>query len=89
MSEWWIYQGTGKRHDGIKRLPDPPNWRNWRTFEGEIIDRPQRSETINDVDIIRHIGYKSARANAQGNPQDSELIKEIELVNAARQGHCP
>jgi MoxR-like ATPase len=25
--EWWIYQDTGKPHDNIKNLPDPPPWR--------------------------------------------------------------
>lgn len=30
MTSWEIFQGTGKPHDGLKALPDPPGW---RTFE--------------------------------------------------------
>ena len=73
MSEWWIYKGTGVPHDAIQTLPDPPNW---RTFKGEIIARPSSSETIDDVDIIRHIGRKTARAGVQDEQQDSELIQQ-------------
>ena len=25
--EWWIFRGTKQRHDGIRRLPEPPPWR--------------------------------------------------------------
>lgn len=24
---WWVYQGTGEPHEGIKRLPEAPSWR--------------------------------------------------------------
>src|SRR6266571_5259395 len=80
MSEWWIYTGTGEPHGGIERLPDPPNW---RTFKGEILDRPQRAETTDDEDILRHIGYRTARAGVQDTSQNNSLSREIELVNAA------
>src|SRR5687768_11821807 len=24
---WWVYEGSGRPHDGIDDLPDPPPWR--------------------------------------------------------------
>lgn len=33
-ADWRIYRGSGERHDGISRLPDPPPW---RRFDGEIL----------------------------------------------------
>ncbi|MFJ8608072.1 AAA family ATPase [Streptomyces sp. NPDC093675] len=36
MSEWRIYQGVGKPHDGIDRLPAPPPWRDFGNGEGEM-----------------------------------------------------
>lgn len=28
--DWWIFRGEGKPHDAIRRLPDPPPWREFR-----------------------------------------------------------
>ena len=33
MSEWRIYQGVGKPHDGIDHLPAPPPWRDFGNDE--------------------------------------------------------
>lgn len=33
MADWWIYQGSGEPHDGIKQLPPPPHWRRARSPE--------------------------------------------------------
>jgi len=30
--DWWIYKGTGKTHNNIDKIPDPPSW---RTFSDE------------------------------------------------------
>src|SRR5947209_137544 len=77
---WWIYKGTGEPHNGIEKLPEPPNW---RQFNGEMIAGPKRKATIDNADIRRHIGSTTARSIVQDAPEDSELIKEIEMVNAA------
>lgn len=29
MSDWRIYRGAGLPHDGVRRLPDPPPWRDF------------------------------------------------------------
>lgn len=78
--DWWIYKGTGIPHNGIKDLPEPPNW---RQFTGKVIPGPRRQATIKDADIRRHIGSNPAYDVGQGTSEDSELIKEIEMVNAA------
>ena|SRR6266571_7515973 len=77
---WWIYKGTGVPHDAIKDLPPPPNW---RKFTGEVIAGPRRQATIKDADIRRHIGSNPSRNVSYDPVEDKELIKEIEMVNAA------
>lgn len=38
MSDWLLYTGSRRTHDGIDRLPGPPPW---RTFDGEpVLDTP-------------------------------------------------
>ncbi len=79
---WWKYKGTGLPHEGIKSLPEPPNW---RKFDGEVIAeaKPKRQATIKDADVRRHIGSKPSRSVRPDAVEDKELIKEIEMVNAA------
>jgi MoxR-like ATPase len=77
---WWIYKGTGVPHGGIKDLPPPPNW---RKFTGEVIAGPRRQATIKDADIRRHIGSNPSRSVKYDAIEDEELIKEIEMINAA------
>lgn len=38
-ADWRIYRGSGQPHDGISRLPAPPQW---RRFAGRIPDEPPR-----------------------------------------------
>lgn len=41
--EWWIYRCTGEPHDGIKRLPKPPSWRQFAdvaSLPKESLQRP-------------------------------------------------
>src|SRR5947199_6337146 len=33
MSDWKIFHGDRKEHDGIGRLPPPPPWRDFATLE--------------------------------------------------------
>lgn len=35
--DWRIYRGSGRPHDGIDRLPEPPQW---RRFGGAVLDPP-------------------------------------------------
>jgi hypothetical protein len=34
MNDWLIYRGSGEQHDGIARLPAPPNWRTFDDLTG-------------------------------------------------------
>jgi MoxR-like ATPase len=79
---WWIYKGTGiPHHDTIKKsLPPPPNW---RKFSNETLPGPRRQATIKDADIRRHIGYNPSHTTIYHEIEDKELIKEIDMVNAA------
>lgn len=68
MTVWPIYTGTRAPHDGIKQLPDPPNW---RTFDGEpALERP----TAADPTTRRRLGVASTLPPAGD---------EVDMVNAA------
>ena len=69
MTDWLIYQGTGEPHDGIRRLPEPPPWRN---FDGApTLD----SEPGLDSATFRRLG--SAASSYRAAPE------ELEIINAA------
>ncbi|MEM7769094.1 MAG: MoxR family ATPase [Cyanobacteria bacterium P01_A01_bin.37] len=40
---WKIFEGTGNPHDGLERLPDPPNW---RVFKDEQTRQQQKGATF-------------------------------------------
>lgn len=44
--DWKIFTGTGKPHDGIKHLPEPPPW---RKFNGKV--ETERKLPIGDEDV--------------------------------------
>lgn len=60
MTSWEIFQGTGKPHDGLDRLPDPPGW---RTFKDEDLRqekkgtkfevRPEQVQLVNAALYLR------------------------------------
>jgi MoxR-like ATPase len=58
MSDWLLYRGVGKRHNGISRLPGPPNW---RTFDA--VPEVQPRAAADDVgwsvtDVLRAASYR-------------------------------
>ncbi|KHD72053.1 AAA family ATPase [Actinoplanes utahensis] len=69
MNTWRIYQGDGRPHDGIHRLPPPPNW---RSFDGgpPLPTPPDRS-----IGARRRLGVNAASAAARQGV--------IDMVNAA------
>lgn len=71
MTSWRIYQGTGKPHNGIERLPHPPGW---RQFTGQIVDKRQLEP---DPHLERRFGDISRGQIFQASE------KEIDFVNAA------
>lgn len=73
MNDWWIYYGTGEPHNGIARLPPPPNW---RQFTGKVPSASQRLWE-DDEHTKRRIGERFRGSAYQAS------FEEIELVNAA------
>ena len=73
MTAWPIYTGTSRSHDGIDRLPPPPNW---RAFDG---GPPVPSPGEPDPGTLRRLGLQD-RAGSGGRVPDEQ---EIQMVNAA------
>jgi MoxR-like ATPase len=73
MTVWPIYTGMGGPHDGIDRLPAPPNW---RAFDGgPSLPSPDQP----DPGTLRRLGRQD-RAGSNGRVPDEQ---EIQMVNAA------
>ena len=71
MSNWKIYQGSGKPHQGIKRLPKPPKW---RQYDGDILEKRKLSD---DERLKRRFAAVDRGETFQATE------KEILLVNTA------
>jgi MoxR-like ATPase len=69
--DWLIYRGTGDPHDGIERLPPPPQW---RAFEGRPVVKPR-------------LGYDTASTRRLGGVDRGQTYRVddeiVELVNTA------
>lgn len=67
MSDWLIFQGTEKPHDGVKNLPDPPKWRDF----GENKQK-QRGETFqvrrNEIELVNAALYLRRPLLVTGKP---------------------
>ncbi|WP_305809382.1 AAA family ATPase [Streptomyces sp. Go40/10] len=72
---WWIYQGTGQPHDGIRRLPGPPPWRAFDALDSdaELPAPPHHADALSERKLGR------ARQAAAYRADD----REIHLVNLA------
>jgi MoxR-like ATPase len=73
VTVWPIYTGTGVPHDGIDRLPAPPNW---RAFDG---GPPLPSPDQADPGTLRRLGPRNGSDGSGRVPDD----QEIQMVNAA------
>ncbi|MFC5724810.1 AAA family ATPase [Streptomyces gamaensis] len=73
MNDWRIYRGAGLPHDGIRRLPPPPPWRDFAASG-------QHAEEGADVDAsaARRLGVQR-RLVENHHPRP----EEVEAVNAA------
>ncbi|MEO1352274.1 MAG: MoxR family ATPase [Cyanobacteria bacterium J06635_15] len=58
MTSWKIFEGTGQPHDGLERLPDPPNW---RVFKDEQTRQQQKGATFKarpeEIDLVNAALY--------------------------------
>ena len=57
---WKIFEGTGEPHDGLERLPDPPNWREFKDEEtrqqrkgATFKARPEEIDLVNAALYLR------------------------------------
>ncbi|MET7380243.1 MoxR family ATPase [Streptomyces sp. NPDC005526] len=77
--DWWVYEGSGRPHDGIRRLPPAPPWRAFR--HGAAEDAPPRRlpppSAAGDDAVQRHLGRAGQGAAYQAGE------REIHLVNLA------
>jgi MoxR-like ATPase len=82
MSDWMIYIGSGERHRGIERLPDPPNWRSFET----ITTPPAGGEDGGWAasDIARARSYRSDSALL--NPVNAALYLRRPLLVTGKPG---
>lgn len=72
MNDWRIYRGVGQPHDGVRRLPEPPPWRDFtRAQDGA----PAGSQ---DPSGARRLGVRRRRAENYA-PRPAE----VDAVNAA------
>ncbi|MEE1938814.1 MoxR family ATPase [Streptomyces sp. TRM 70361] len=63
MSDWRVYRGTGLPHDGVRRLPDPPPWRDF-TGDGE-----------GGADTARRLGVRRRLVeNLHPRPEEVEAV---------------
>ncbi|GAB2829120.1 AAA family ATPase [Streptomyces sp. NPDC054796] len=77
MSDWRIYRGAGLPHDGVRRLPDPPPWRDFTLPSGDETSGPG-AEDGEGGDAARRLGVRRALVeNLHPRPE------EVEAVNAA------
>jgi MoxR-like ATPase len=70
VTAWPIYTGAGVPHDGIDRLPEPPNW---RRFDGSP---PLPSPDQTDPGARRRLGSREQ-------PGRVPTGREIQMINAA------
>ncbi|NJM22573.1 MAG: MoxR family ATPase [Richelia sp. SL_2_1] len=67
MSDWLIFRGTDKPHDGVKHLPEPPKWRDF----GENKQK-QRGETFqvrrNEIELVNAALYLRRPLLVTGKP---------------------
>lgn len=58
MTTWKIFQGTRQPHDGLERLPEPPNW---RVFKDEQLRQEQKGTTFKarpeEIDLVNAALY--------------------------------
>jgi MoxR-like ATPase len=76
MSDWKIFKGNSQPHDDIKRLPEPPGWRNF--------GRSQKVEQIKFAEVSQNEAEQNQLRGATFRlPQGKDGQELLNLVNAA------
>lgn len=71
IPDWRIYTGSGRPHDGIDRLPEPPPWRAFGKGLGDVPD------VVDNV-----VATPSARAAGRGSAYLATDV-DVDMVNTA------
>ncbi len=74
MTDWPIFKKAKEPHDGIKKLPKPPKW---REFQGQVIEGEERHFIEEDPRTAKRLGDISRGQTFEASDE------EIEIVNAA------
>jgi len=72
MPDWWIFQGTGEKHNRIKNLPDAPPWRRKSNKNNYIAEKKE-------IDVINAALYLRRPVLVTGKPGTgkSSLAKAV------------
>lgn len=85
MSDWHIFQGTDLPHDGIKRLPEAPSWRQF----GEGKDK-QRGKTFqverNEIDLVNTALYLRRPLLVTGKPGTGKTSLAYKIAEELKLG---
>ncbi|MGW4735864.1 AAA family ATPase [Streptomyces shenzhenensis] len=72
MNDWRIYRGVGQPHDGVRRLPEPPPWRDFAAAQDGAEPGPEDSSSARRLGVRRRLVENYAPRPA-----------EVDAVNAA------
>ncbi|NET60742.1 MAG: MoxR family ATPase, partial [Symploca sp. SIO2E6] len=84
MTDWKIFKGNSEPHDGIKRLPEPPNWRKFIGANDEIIEEiEQRWPKFGDGLSEETEDWERGKTFRIHTDRDHDKNNVINMVNAA------
>ncbi|MGW4439871.1 AAA family ATPase [Streptomyces sp. NPDC004596] len=72
MNDWRIYSGVGQPHDGMRRLPPPPPWRDFTASRADAEAGPEDPSSARRLGVRRRLVESYAPRPA-----------EVDAVNAA------
>ncbi|MEU6575379.1 MoxR family ATPase [Streptomyces sp. NPDC046805] len=72
MNDWRIYRGVGQPHDGVRRLPAPPPWRDFAAAQADAPAGPEDPSSARRLGVRRRLVENYAPRPA-----------EVDAVNAA------
>jgi MoxR-like ATPase len=87
--EWWIFHGSKQPHDGIRRLPDPPPWRQFtpaaREARGTNFEPSDHEvELINAALYLRRPLLVTGKPGVGKTSLTSAVAHELKLGNVLR-----
>lgn len=84
---WRIFQGTGKPHDGLERLPDPPSW---RIFQDEATRQQHKGATFQprpeEIDMVNAALYLRRPLLITGKPGTGKSSLAYAVANELKLG---